>query len=150
MIVDLLLKQNTMENKVYRKRIDWMAIGCMFAFMAMMAGGLLFPDGSYWGTVTALAFICLSVLVICLNIFGVLFYQLTLSEDCIIDKKIFQKKEIYSWSEIHKVVLSLDNNTIDVCGDQICLTLRMMKNSDQLLNDLCEKVGRENLEIGIK
>lgn len=139
-----------MENKVYRKRIDWISIGGMLPIIVIMSFLLLFPSDSFWGTTIAVFFVALFLLIICLSVFGVLFYRLTVTEDCIIDKKIFKKKEVYYWKDIRKIVVSIDDNTINLYGDQLCLTLRIMKNSDQLINELCEKLGWNNLEIGRK
>ena len=138
-----------MKNMIYKKRINWESVCSMFAFVAMMSSFLLMSTGNLIAVIIDITLISIVGLAILLCFFGAWSYQLTLSDTCITDKSILGKKTAYNWNELKQIHVSMDRDLICLSGDNIQLVLKGMARRDQLLADLCERLGYDKLMIGI-
>lgn len=139
-----------MSNKpanIYKKKINWMVMGNMIAIITIMAVLMLLPSDSYLGTIISMTFICVFSLMTCITLLGVFSYQLTILEDCIIEKSFFKKKTVHKWEDFQSITISLDHNSIELYGNHNSITLKEIDHFDELLSCLCEKVGYDHLVI---
>lgn len=135
------------KNEVFRKCIKWELVGNMVSMLVIMALCLLLSSGIQLAVILAASLIFLFSLIILLYFGGVAFYQLTLSDTCIIEKIFLKKTTSYNWSDFKKIQVSLDQNIIILHGDNICLSLRSIKHANRLYASLNKRLGKGEIEI---
>lgn len=126
---------------MYKRKVNWYNIGSYIVAIGFMALLKLHSPHDAVSVIISLSFIGLFSLGLLFQMIDWMFYRLILSDDCIIEKKLFKKDVKYMLSDVNSIQISLDNSLIFLKGKYFSKTFQGIGHSDKLIISLCKRIG---------